>query len=318
LPMLNLGDPTSLGDQYALENGGFDEVEHTAEGVAYLRSRLIHTTGDKTEIYVTKACGYTTGVTPKQVFDTYWNLQLKWDATTVSDMRVLQDSVSTQIVHYQHKTLSAASAKKDLVVQRSYSQQHNGYTCYAYSLESSLMPVQKQFGRANLLFHKCSILETSPGKVEVTFVWCLDFNGWLHVKFLDAEKTKVAMRVSRIIKNTPGASLDSSTPTPTPTLTKAPSTNYAQYTASMRAAETAAAPAAPVYSSPVYSSPQVYSSPVASSGSKVCPSCRTAVSGNFCSTCGGKAVESAGSACPGCNAPIGDGRFCASCGYKVR
>eukprot|EP01126_Amoeba_proteus_P061403 TRINITY_DN823_c0_g1_i9.p1 TRINITY_DN823_c0_g1~~TRINITY_DN823_c0_g1_i9.p1 ORF type:complete len:125 (+),score=23.67 TRINITY_DN823_c0_g1_i9:551-925(+) len=80
--------------------------------------------------------------------------------------------------------------------------------------------------------------ESSPGKVDVRFVWCFDFNGWLHVKFIEAEKTKVALRMTRMIKNIPHSSLGKKVTAPIakPSQPNPASSSYAQFNAAMRAA----------------------------------------------------------------------------------
>eukprot|EP01127_Copromyxa_protea_P006688 TRINITY_DN16690_c0_g1_i1.p1 TRINITY_DN16690_c0_g1~~TRINITY_DN16690_c0_g1_i1.p1 ORF type:complete len:292 (+),score=67.07 TRINITY_DN16690_c0_g1_i1:27-902(+) len=291
--MLSLGNPQQLADTYFADNNGWEDVAHTTEGVTYLKSKLVHTTNDKTEVYVTKGCVKATGTTAQKVFDSYWSQQLKWDTSTVAEMKILQDNGNSQIVYQTHKVLSAASAKKDLVFERSYSQDGTGYVIYSHSVESPLMPVQRQFGRANLLFHKCTIRDVSPGTVELVFLWCFDFNGWIHVKFIDAEKTKVALRATRIIKNTPGASLVASEP-----VTRVPSgrvdSNYAQYSQALRAQETPA---------PQQPTPQYRAAPV-HAPFHATPVAQPAAAGpRFCSGCGAKAPE---------------GRFCSSCGFQLR
>eukprot|EP01126_Amoeba_proteus_P061401 TRINITY_DN823_c0_g1_i7.p1 TRINITY_DN823_c0_g1~~TRINITY_DN823_c0_g1_i7.p1 ORF type:complete len:230 (+),score=30.70 TRINITY_DN823_c0_g1_i7:681-1370(+) len=229
-------------------------------------------------------------------------------------MKILQDSGNSQIVYYQHKTLSAASAKKDLVVQRTYREESNGYTFYAYSIQTQLAPVTPQFGRANLLFHKCTVTESSPGKVDVRFVWCFDFNGWLHVKFIEAEKTKVALRMTRMIKNIPHSSLGKKVTAPIakPSQPNPASSSYAQFNAAMRAAsgDSSTTPITTTYEKNL-------TAPTETPSTQYCNHCRMSVMGNFCSRCGNKTEQSPSPICPSCHAPS-SGNFCSSCGHKLK
>jgi hypothetical protein len=50
-------------------------------------------------------------------------------------------------------------------------------------------------------------IETSPGVVDFTFVHCYDFNGWVHDKFVIAEKAKTAARMNKIARGTKNAQI---------------------------------------------------------------------------------------------------------------
>jgi len=285
--------------------GGWESVDHTYEGINFLFTKFYCTTPDKTDVYVTK-CSGTAKSTAQEIFNTYWSGQGQWDFSTISKQEILENrGQGCQIVYQQHKTLSAASNKKDVVFERQFYQEGNSFRCYAVSVEHPSRPDKfQQHSRSNILFHGCWISDRSPGVVDIEFVWCWDFNGWVHQKFVDAEKTKVALRLTRIVKNSPGASpVLNHNPLKrvgTPVPGRAPSNSYAEYNQAIR--EAGAPAPEPVYvpSSNIRPMSQPFKPiPVAQPTPVHAP---TGGGPNFCPNCGGKTAGA---------------RFCSGCGTKL-
>jgi len=152
------------------------------------------------------------------------------------------------------------------------------------------------YGRSYLLFHGCYILETSPGVIDFTFVHCYDFAGWVHDKFVTAEKSKTAARMSKLVKGTKGAVL--TTPSSPLVLNSAPvqnnnskvaqfstSNTYAEYNTLIRDAQPTFYPES---SNPHQSAP-TQNLQSTGQGPNFCPGCGNATKGmRFCATCGNK------------------------------
>jgi len=177
------------------------------DDVRAVYNKIFCVSKDKVPIFITRA----SAVLPfsaERVFQTYWdaNLELKWNASTVSSMQILRNNGNQQLVYQQHKTLSAASAKRDLLFDRQYERDGSGtYSITAVSHpDDSVRPVEREYVRAKIVFHGVQIKPISgKDQCEVTWIWCLDFCGWLHAKFIEQEFTHVAMRISRLAKNVP-------------------------------------------------------------------------------------------------------------------
>jgi len=288
---------------------GWESVEFpdTYEGVNYLFTKFFCDTPDKTEVFVTK-CSVTAKGDKTALFNTYWTGQSQWDFGSVAKIEVLQQrGAQSQVQYLQHKVLSAAAQKKDVVLERQFCDSGNSVTAYAVSVTHPSRPEKyQQHARSFVVFHSFTIQEKSPGICELTSVWCYDFNGWVHQKFVDAEKTKVALRLTKIVKGTSGASLvpnyKPQTRAGTGTAGRAASNTYAEYNAAIRDANNAAPVPEPAYVvSPRQNLPppfkaqpaaQHVAQPVqaqASSGAKFCSSCGTkAQGGNFCAGCGAR------------------------------
>jgi len=103
-------------------------------------------------------------------------------------------------IYQQHKVLSAATKNRDLLISRCHKQTPDGFFCFATSVESDKVPLNKEYGRAKLVFSGCNIKELSKARCEVTLISCFDFNGWIHWKFIDKEKEYCALRLMRLKK----------------------------------------------------------------------------------------------------------------------
>jgi len=256
-------------------------------------------------VFVTK-CNYTVQCQPQALFNTYWNGQAQWDFASVSKLESLENRGNSQIMYAQYKALSAASNKKDCVWEKTSNINGNRYQAYAVSVVHPQRPDKFQnHARSFIVFHSCYIVENSPGVCDFTFVWCYDFNGWIHDKFIEGEKGKVATRMNKIIRSTPGAAI---VPNPSPFASAggpAPNNNsasYQEYNNVMREAQPVFTPTpnpAPVnrsMSQPFKPQPAAYTlEPVVQN---IAPTSGP----NFC---------------PGCGAGCKGMRFCASCGYKM-
>jgi len=127
-------------------------------------------------------------------------------------------------------------------------------------------------------------------------VWCWDFNGWIHEKFVAAEKLKVAQRVNRIIKNTPGAQfvLNNAPQTRVGSGTAQAGSSYGEYMTVLREAsvpslEQTYAPPQNIERPPPFKPQPGAASTPAPTAAKFCSSCGTrSGGGTFCPGCGGK------------------------------
>jgi len=198
------------------ENYGSDPWESYGtknEDVRSVYNKVFCVSADKVPIFITRA----SAVMPfsaEKVFNTVWdtNLELKWNVSTVSSIQVVQNNGNSQIVYQQHKTLAAASAKRDLLIDRQYEKHGDGtYWVVATShLDDSLKPQAKEFVRSRIVFSGIQIKPAAADRCELTWIWCFDFCGWIHGKFIEQEFGNVALRISRIQKNVQTA------PAPTP------------------------------------------------------------------------------------------------------
>jgi hypothetical protein len=239
------------------------------------------------------------GTSVQALLDQYMTQQGVWDFGSTSCIQILEQNGNNQIVYLQHKVLSAASVKKDCVIERTQVMVNNGAKVYATSVANNARPEKYQgYGRSFLLFHGCYILETSPGVIDFTFVHCYDFNGWVHDKFVTAEKAKTASRMAKLVKGTKGAVL--TTPS-TPLVLRGgpqqqqPGTRTAQHTTTNSYAEynNLIREAQPVFipetHNPHQSAPTQNLNVAQSSGPNFCPSCGTPTKGmRFCASCGTK------------------------------
>jgi len=139
-------------------------------------------------------------------------------------------------------------------------------------------------------------LKKSQEECDFTFVWCYDFNGWVHDKFIVAEKAKVAARMNKLVRSTQGAAI---VPVKSPLILQAnnqssskPSSSYAEYNQACKDAQPDWQP--PVernQSKPLYQpvKPQVTESQPTTNSVNFCPTCGTSCKGmKFCPSCGQK------------------------------
>jgi hypothetical protein len=220
-PHYSLEEASDQAKKALAENYSVDPWEAFAvknnEEVRSVYNKVHGVTQDKVPLFVTRA----TAVLPHsadKLFQTLWDVQLalKWNVSTISSIALLRESGNSQTLYEQHKTLSAASARRDVVYTRAYEKRGDGsYWIYSSSINDPSKPESKEFVRAWIVFSGIEIKPMAGGKAEITSVWCLDFGGWLHVKFIEGEFSNVALRLSRIGRNVPTGPVVS-TPAPQP------------------------------------------------------------------------------------------------------
>jgi hypothetical protein len=208
-PHYSLDEASNQAKKALAENYAADPWEAFAiknnEDVRSVYNKVHCVSRDKVPIFITRA----TAVLPfsaDKLFATVWEptLALKWNVSTVSSISVVSQSSNSQRLYEQHKTLSAASARRDCVYDRAYEKRGDGsYWIFATSVEDSSRAESKDFVRSWIVFSGIEIKPMAGGKSEITSIWCLDFGGWLHVKFIEAEFSNVALRLSRIGRNVP-------------------------------------------------------------------------------------------------------------------
>jgi len=293
-----LSSAIAEADKYYYEDHrsapGWESCEHNSDGINYLVSKHYLKTKDGADVFVTK-CNMTVKSTPQDLLNTYLNGQANWDFASTSMIQSIENRGSSEIMYAQHKVLSAASVKKDCVFERSHSLTSNGAKAYATSVTHPSRPEKYQgYGRSFILFHGCYINETSPGTCDFTFVHCYDFNGWVHDKFIIAEKAKTAARMNKLVRATKNAVLVPATnplvlnPVPlNPNVTKITSgASYAEYNQLIRDAQPTFIPeTSNVHQMP----PQHLSTQNQSGGPNFCPTCGASSKGmRFCAGCGQK------------------------------
>jgi len=302
---LSLSTASGEADKFFYEDpatsGGWEAVEHNQEGINYLVSKHYLRTKDGADVFVTK-CNLKVKSTPQALLNTYLNTQTNWDFASTSSFEVLENKGEAhQIVYAQHKVLSAASNKKDSVVERTWSLKPGEARVYATSVNHNSRPEKYQnYARSFVMFHGVYITEIAHGVCEFTIVYCYDFNGWVHDKFILAEKSKLAARMNKIVKSTQGAQILAVT---NPLILPSTSNNsnnksasYAEYNQIMKdnAPTWESVPVERNQSKPLYQPVKQQPTPVnppsqSGGGPNFCPSCGTSAKGmRFCSGCGTK------------------------------
>jgi len=194
----------ALGENYSVDPWEAFQVKNN-DDVRAVYNKVFCVSKDKVPIFITRASAVLPYSADK-LFQTVWEpqLALKWNVSTVSAISTVSQSGNSQVLYEQQKTLSAASARRDVVYERAYEQRSDGsYWIYGGSINNASKPESKDFVRSWIVFFGYEIKPMSGGKAEISFVWCLDFGGWLHSKFIEAEFSNVALRLSRIGKNVP-------------------------------------------------------------------------------------------------------------------
>jgi len=271
--------------------GGWETCEHTSDGINYLVSKHYLKTKDGADVYVTKCNMTVKGTTVQDLLNTYLTQQGTWDFASTSLIQCIENRGSSEVMYAQHKVLSAASVKKDCVFERTHSISGNTAKVYATSIVHPSRPEKYQgYGRSFILFHGCYIIETSPGTIDFTFVHCYDFNGWVHDKFIIAEKAKTAARMNKLVRGTKNAQIVTAT---NPLIlqsntNKQPTVSYAEYNNMVREAQPTYIPE----KSNVHQHPHSQNLKEVnndSTGFNYCPSCGNPSKGmRFCSGCGQK------------------------------
>jgi hypothetical protein len=138
----------------------------------------------------------------KLIFDTVWSLeaQRQWDGPTIADAKVVEEveKGKTEFVHYTHKTLSAAVAKRDVLLLRTWEHNENRILIYGVSAPNPKCPPVNGFIRGEMIVYAIEIVQEAENKCTVTYCSCFDFCGWLHQKFHDQEILRNAQRLVKI------------------------------------------------------------------------------------------------------------------------
>eukprot|EP01102_Stenamoeba_stenopodia_P021904 TRINITY_DN8947_c0_g1_i1.p1 TRINITY_DN8947_c0_g1~~TRINITY_DN8947_c0_g1_i1.p1 ORF type:complete len:224 (+),score=53.08 TRINITY_DN8947_c0_g1_i1:126-797(+) len=195
---------------------GWKDVDSKNE--AKLQSRTIPNTQLERSQQKNLTVGKATLKFPKTTADNILNLvydvnvHKTWDAATLSENKVVAEYGDVgefkhcQLLHQLHKTLSAASLKRDATLIRGQIHQPNGdILVVATSVNAPNIPLNsKEYVRAELFFAGFKIEKShdEENSFLVTYISCLDLTGqsgaWLHEKFVDQEVTRVAQRLVRI------------------------------------------------------------------------------------------------------------------------
>lgn len=298
------------------------------------------------------------GVAASSVIGTFVSAaaEHKWNSATVSACSVIDgDDVAIgagspkgetlagsgrQVVYQQHKTLSAAFAKRDVSFERQWSIGGGGESGIAASAWEATTPAsdrhQDGFQRATVVVSLLTVSE--PAKAEtsaskVTWLWCWDFGGPVHEKFIEAERIRVAQRLSKICSMALEScgkqpisprKEPSSSPTPaasTAIPTKAGST-YRKYLSSVLGGaggdDGGDDVPLPVAASAPVPVPVPMPAPATSTSTSTvvgCVTCKKSFAGRFCANCGSSLVR----CCPSCftAVTVDSARFCANCGSKL-
>jgi len=212
-PQYTLAEAGEQAKKALSENYGADPWETFGtknDDVRAVYNKVFCVSKDKVPIFVSRASILLNHPADK-VFQTIWDtqLELKWNVSTISSIEILENRGTEQVIYQQHKTLSAASARRDIIIERTYVKNSDGsYWITATShKDDTKKAVAREHVRAKLVFSGIQV-RPSAGKpaCEVSWVWCFDFCGWLHAKFIEQEFNNLALRLSRIGKNVPTGS----------------------------------------------------------------------------------------------------------------
>jgi len=205
------------------------------------------------------------------------------------------------LIYQQHKTTSAATSKNDLTYRRIKTRQPDG-SHWVYSVSETTSPeTRANFRRGWVVFGGLLVEVIDNGFCQVSFVWCWDFNGWIHEKFVIEEKKRVPLRLFKIAAQAAEVQRGN-----------------ARGTVYTRAAQPVSAPptSTTTYTPTSSAIQQPTSKPGAKEGAlRGCKDCRVPESGNYCSRCG----NPTGSVCGRCfSTTLYSGTNCVNCGNKLR
>jgi len=152
--------------------------------------KVIVSTKKKNEVFCTKAVSRIQG-DPQSIVDIFWNAneELNWNGSTVQTINILEDRGHDQLIYQQHKTTSAATSKNDVTYRRIKTRQPDG-SHWVYSVSEMTNPETRANFRRGWVVFGGFLVEPSDnnGFCQVSSVWCWDFNGWIHEKFVLEEK----------------------------------------------------------------------------------------------------------------------------------
>jgi len=283
---------------------GWEQVAVGYERIVSCYSKCYCLDKEKNEVFVTKAVGRIPA-DPSLIVDVYWNVneEQTWNAATILSINIVEDRGNEQLIYQQHKTNSAATSKNDVSYRRIKSRLPDG-SFWIYSVSEITNPETRNPFRRGWVVFGGLLVEPGDGACQVSFVWCWDFNGWIHEKFVVEEKKRVALRLSKIGSQVAELQRNPRTNTSTK-YTQAPPTS------------SASTPATTTYTSTSASiAQQAPSKPPAQEGTlRGCKECRIPESGNYCSRCG----NPTSSVCGRCfSTTLYSGANCSNCGNKLR
>jgi len=151
------------------------------------------------EVFVTKAKTFIKAPM-NWVLEVYWNGEYDWDNSTVAVIKLIENNGNNRLMLKEHKTTSAATLRNDLVVRSVYEEYSDHIWCYATSEVCPTVVEKGGWRRGHVVFAGLLISAVDGQSCEASYVSCFDFGGWIHVKFIDEEQKKVAMRLSKIKK----------------------------------------------------------------------------------------------------------------------
>jgi len=222
--------------------------------------------------------------------EVFWNAELDWDMNTVSNIRILEDHGSSRLLLKEHKTTSAATLRNDVVVRSAYEIYHNYIWCYSVSDKS--VPERSGWRRGHLVLSALRIEQIDDKWCEAKFVFCFDFGGWIHVKFMEDEQKRVGQRLGRIKKKVEDDARVAAT-----------KHMYAPQQVPQQ-----------VYQQPVQQQPvQSIDESKYRAVSKICPLCRNVGVNVFCGNDGTRLEL----VCENCLSPVTGNNFCGGCGQKL-
>jgi len=286
-------------------HNGWERISVNYDNVLDCYSKSYCLDKEKNEVFVTKAVG-TIRADPQVIVDVYWNVdqEQQWNASTIQGMNVIEDHGMQQLVYQQHKTTSAATLRNDVTYRRVRQNPQPDGSIWCFSVSEQTIPeTRANFRRGWVVFGGLLVEREDNGASRVSLVWCWDFNGWVHEKFILDEKKRVAIRVSKLaaqvqeyMRNPPRQNTYGRAPAP------AASSSYGSSSGGS-------------YQNPA-DLPQKAPRPQAKAGVlKGCKDCRAPDSGNYCSRCG----NPTGSVCASCfTATTYSGDNCTNCGNKLR
>jgi len=283
-------------------NNGWELISVNYERIISCYSKSYCLDKEKNEVFCTKGTAHING-DPQTIMDVYWSVdqELNWNASTVQTITVVSQQdhpVLQQLVYQTHKTTSAATLKNDACILKVRDPKGIDGDLWSFAVSQFTDPETKaNFRRGWLVFGGLHIQPTQNNVCEVSLVWCWDFNGWTHEKFVLEEKKRAALRLSKIAAQVsvyaPPRKVNVQ---PNPTQ---PTSSTVQPSSSQTSAQV-----------PASKKPQPVEGTL-----RGCKECRLPETGNYCSRCG----NPTGSVCGRCySTTLYSGDNCNNCGNKLR
>merc|ERR1712100_130427 len=203
-----LADCLSKMGAVLADNDGWENVEHNKEGVTLQKKKMPQydrrADADK-QPPMFAARG--SMVIKKPAAEVWAFLKpatsiLKWDnvgVAAVVEVETFDPATQGQLLHIQHKTLSAATAKRDLVVARAVSESEGRNVAYYTSSKCQDGRVKPgSFARADMIFNAMVVEPVDAGSCKVTYVQMFDVGPWVHVKFFTQDVERCALRLVKV------------------------------------------------------------------------------------------------------------------------